>query len=31
VPADWALWQSRPYSEVRSDQDASSTSGRSSG
>ncbi|MDX6335058.1 MAG: IclR family transcriptional regulator, pca regulon regulatory protein, partial [Streptosporangiaceae bacterium] len=24
VSADWALWQSRPYSEVRSDQDASS-------
>ncbi len=30
VSADWALWQSRPYSEVASGQDASS-GGRSSG
>jgi IclR family pca regulon transcriptional regulator len=31
VSADWALWQSRPYSEVRSGQGVSSTGGRSSG
>jgi IclR family pca regulon transcriptional regulator len=31
VSADWALWQSRPYSEVPSAQDASSGGGRSSG
>jgi len=30
VSADWALWQSRPYSEVCYDQEASS-GGRSSG
>jgi IclR family pca regulon transcriptional regulator len=31
VSADWALWQSRPYSEVQSGPAASSTGGRSSG
>ena len=31
VSADWALWQSRPYSEVPSGQDMSSEGGRSSG